>query len=130
MRLAIVGVVSALLAPSLEAQSARYRPVPRPAAILWERPAADPPAPTLNVGPTTGAGKGTLIGAMIGGLAGLYLANVGCGLSESGASCGMPMLIGLVGGGLTGAMIGSAFEGDQTPSDDAPAEGGSDPTSP
>lgn len=98
---------------------AQTRPilVPR-ASILWDRvPPLTSPQDTLRRA-TTGAGTGTWVGAGVGALAGYLLGGLACGLSEA-SSCGKPQLVGVLLGGLTGAMIGSAFEGDQSHGDGA-----------
>ncbi len=94
---------------------AQTRPilVPR-ASILWDRGTLlTSPQDTLRRA-TTGAGTGTWVGAGIGAAAGYLLAGLVCGLGGA-SSCGRPQLVGILLGGLTGAMIGSAFEGDQPP---------------
>jgi hypothetical protein len=115
MRLAAVGIALGLVAAPVGAQSRPYAPVPRPARLLWEQAQVDPFIQDTIPRATTGAGKGTYIGAGVGASIGFLLFYLGCGISEGGGSCGLPSLLGLTVGGLTGAMIGSAFEGDQTP---------------
>ena len=100
-----------LAAAPLSAQHSP-RPAPHPARVVWTSSAVSLPTASDTVRGTPGAG--TWIGAGVGAAAGWYLTGAGCALAER-VTCGMPQLIGLLLGGLTGAMIGSAFEGDQTP---------------
>lgn len=110
--LALLGISAPLGAQT------RPLPVPRASSILWDRGTPlNFPQDTLRRA-TTGAGTGTWVGAGIGALAGYLLASFACGLGEQ-TSCRSTQLIAMALGGLTGAMIGSAFEGDQTPGDGA-----------
>jgi hypothetical protein len=96
MRLAAIGIALGLVTAPAGAQSGPNAPVPRPARLLWEQAPVEPFIQDTLPRATTGAGTATYVGA--------------------GSSCsGLPYLAGLVAGGVLGAMVGSAFEGDQTP---------------
>lgn len=103
----------ALAATPLAAQTSRIAS-PHPAPHLWT------PAPRLTISAdsvraSTGAGSGTYIGMGVGAVGGFMLVRFICAFTE-GDSCGTDELVGVAVGGLTGAMIGSAFEGgNQTP---------------
>lgn len=119
MRLAAVGIALGLFAAPAGAQSRLVTPAPRPARLLWVQSPVEPFIQDTLPRGTTGAGKGTWIGAGIGAGAGMLLASFGCAMGEM-SSCGGPQMVGILLGGFTGAMIGSAFEGDQTPEDNDP----------
>ena len=112
MRL-LIALGTLLGASPLSAQHSP-RPAPLPAKVVWASSSVSLPTGSDTVRATTGAGKGTWIGAGVGAAAGWYLTGAGCALAER-VTCGMPQLIGMLVGGLTGAMIGSALEGDQPP---------------
>lgn len=86
-------------------------PAPHPARVVWARSPASLAPTSDTVRATTGAGKGTWIGAGIGALGGYMLIGRLCGIGEG--SCGTASLIGFALGGIIGAMVGSAMEGDK-----------------
>jgi hypothetical protein len=110
MRL-LLTIGSLAFAAPLAAQD-RPLPVPHPAPLLWASGSTPLSYPTDTVRATTGAGPGTWIGAGVGAAGGWFLTGAGCALAER-TTCGFPQLIGLLLGGLSGAMVGSALEGDQ-----------------
>jgi hypothetical protein len=108
MRL-LLTIGSLAFAAPLAAQD-RPLPVPHPAPLLWASGSTPLTYPTDTVRSTTGAGPGTWIGAGLGALGGLTIARF-CEIGEG--PCGRTEFIGLILGAFTGAMIGSALEGDQ-----------------
>jgi hypothetical protein len=115
MRMAAVGIALGLVAAPAGAQSRPYAPIPRPARLLWEQAPVEPFIQDTLPRATTGAGTATYVGAAIGAGLGFYMVRFGCGMQEGSSCSGLPYLAGLVAGGVLGAMVGSAFEGDQTP---------------
>lgn len=97
----------ALAATPLSAQSS-FPLAPHPAPLLW-RAGAPTPFQADTVRASTGAGTGTYVGAGLGALGGFLAVRFVCGLGE-GESCGTDELLGMVLGGLVGALAGSAIE--------------------
>lgn len=109
MRLLLTLGVLAWATP-LAAQTHPSLPAPHAAPLLWVSPAGSLAYPQDTVRATTGAGTGTWVGAALGGVGGYLVASL-CEIGDQ--PCGTTKLIGLALGAFTGAMIGSALEGDQ-----------------
>ena len=110
MRTRLLIALLAFTVASAATAQARVSLTPHSAPLLWAAGSIPLIYPTDTVRATTGAGPGTWIGAGIGAIGGYSLARF-CGIGEG--SCAGVELLGMALGAFTGAMIGSAIEGDQ-----------------